>query len=176
MSQAITLARPYARAAFALASAEGGAAAWSQALGFSATATADAGVRARLGHPGVPADTLVELLLPPGNPDDRYRRFLALLAANRRLVLLPEILAIFELLRAEQDKVVRATVTSAAEMAPGELETLRAALARRFGREVVVTTAVDPALLGGAVIDAGDVVIDGSVRGKLARLASSMSH
>src|SRR5690606_40592118 len=85
------------------------------------------------------------------------------------LARLPEVAGLYERLRAEANQVVRARITSAAELAPAELEGLVAALRRRFGREVEVETAVDESLIGGAVIDAGDTVIGGSLRGKLQR-------
>jgi len=72
--------------------------------------------------------------------------------------------------------VVKATVTSAGELSGTELDAIKAALAKRFGRAVEVTTAVDASLIGGAVIDAGDVVIDGSLKGKLARLQTALAH
>src|SRR5690606_28414487 len=104
-----------------------------------------------------------------------FGRFLALLADNGRLALLPEIAGLYEELRAEAERVVKARVTSAAELPAGELDKLKEALRRRFGRDVEVETAVDPALIGGAVIDAGDVVIDGSLRGKLERLQGALA-
>jgi len=103
-----------------------------------------------------------------------FARFLALLADNRRLALLPEIAGLYEQLRNEAERVVKATVTSATALPASELDALRAALVRRFGREVELETAVDPGLIGGAVIDAGDVVIDGSLKGKLERLQSAL--
>ena len=82
----------------------------------------------------------------------------------------------YEQLRAEAEHVVKATVTSATDMSPAELATITAALKKRFGREVDVTTAVDASLIGGAVIDTGEMVIDGSLKGKLARLQNSLAH
>ena len=72
--------------------------------------------------------------------------------------------------------VVKATITSASPLAEGQLASLKASLVKRFGRQVEVSTAVDPALIGGAVIDAGDVVIDGSLRTKLERLGAALAH
>ena len=95
---------------------------------------------------------------------------------NRRLPLLPEIAGLFDELRFEAERVVRAKVTSAATLADAELETIKAALRKRFGREVEVETAIDESLIGGALIDAGDVVIDGSIKGKLTRLQSALSN
>ena len=82
----------------------------------------------------------------------------------------------FDALRAEAEHVVKATVTSAAELSAAELDAIKVALRKRFNREVDVTTAVDASLIGGAVIDAGDVVIDGSLKGKLARLQTALAN
>ena len=176
MSQALTLARPYARAAFALAKDAGRLAPWSTMLGFAALASAVPGVQSALTSPKVSAGTLVDLLLPPGDSDPNFRRLLEVLADNGRLVLLPEIAALYDQLKADAERVVRATVTSAQPLDAAELDKLRASLRQRFGQDVEVATAVDPALIGGAVIDAGDVVIDGSIRTKLARLGAALAN
>ena len=175
MSQALTLARPYARAAFAVARDEGKFAAWSDALGLSARIAADPRVASLLLNPQLSDADAVALLSTDG-AGESYARFLGLLAENRRLPQLPEIAALYEALRAEAERVVKAKVTSAAELPAGELEAIKAALKRRFGREVEVATAVDASLIGGAVIDAGEVVIDGSLRGKLDRLQAALAN
>lgn len=175
MSQPLTLARPYARAAFASARDAGRTAAWSQALAFAAHVAADPRAHALLAHPQLTTAQSTELLLAEGADAD-VGHFLSLLAENRRLTLLPEIAGLFEQLRAEADRVVKARITSATLLGDAELESIRLALKRRFGREVEVETAVDEALIGGAVIDAGDVVIDGSLRGKLSRLQNALTH
>ncbi|WP_024889112.1 F0F1 ATP synthase subunit delta [Luteimonas huabeiensis] len=174
MSHEITLARPYARAAFGLARDADAFAAWSDALAFSARVAADPQVRPLLGHPALGDEDAVALLAPEGAQGE-FRDFLALLARNGRLALLPEIAGLYEDLRAEAEHVVRAKVTAASALPETELDAIRAALKRRFGREVHLETAVDEALIGGAVINAGDVVIDGSLRGKLARLQSALA-
>lgn len=174
MSQALTLARPYARAAFAIAKDAGAFAAWSGALGFAARVAADPQAAAVLGHPALTREQAVALL-SPDDAEPAFRDYLALLADNRRLVLLPEIAGLYEELRAEAEQVVKAKVTSAAALPAGELDTIKAALRKRFGREVEVEAAVDEALIGGAVIAAGDVVIDGSLRGKLSRLQAALA-
>src|SRR5690606_7102136 len=175
MSQEITLARPYARAAFAIARDRGDLAGWSKALAFSAGVAADPDVAPLLAHPSL-ADADAVALLAPESADEAQRGFLALLADYGRLALLPEISGLYEDLRAAAENVVRATVTSAAELSDDEVAGIRAALERRFGSAVEVERAVDPALIGGAVISAGDVVIDGSLRGKLARLQSALGQ
>ena len=175
MSQALTLARPYARAAFALARDAGTLAGWSDALGFAARVAADPQVAALLGHPRLGRDDAVALLAPEG-AEATVSDFLGLLFDNRRLALLPEIAGLYDELRLESERVVKAKVTSATALPSAELESIRAALKKRFGREVEVETAVDEALIGGAVIDAGDVVIDGSLRGKLDRLQTTLAQ
>jgi len=174
MSQALTLARPYARAAFSLARDQGKFADWSDALGFAARVAADPQVASLLGNPKLTHADAVTLLSPDG-ADEGFGRFLALLADNRRLPLLPEIAGLYDELRNEAERVVKAKVTSAAALPSAELETIKAALKQRFGREVEVETAVDASLIGGAVIDAGDVVIDGSLKGKLGRLQAALA-
>ena len=175
MSQALTLARPYARAAFSLARDAGTLPAWSQALAFAARVAADPTVAALLGNPGLIQADATTLLAPEG-ADATFGNFLGLLFENRRLPLLPEIAGMFDELRFEAERVVKAKVTSAVPMPAAELDTIKAALKKRFGRDVEVETAVDESLIGGAVIDAGDVVIDGSLKGKLGRLQAALAH
>ncbi|MDI1252641.1 F0F1 ATP synthase subunit delta [Thermomonas sp.] len=175
MSQAMTLARPYARAAFSLAHDAGSLPAWSDALAFAAHIAADPQVADLLGNPRL-SDADAVTLLSPEVADDTFGRFLALLAENSRLPLLPEIAGLYDELRFEAERVVKAKVTSAVELPTGELETIKLALAKRFGRKVEIETAIDASLIGGAVIDAGDVVIDGSLKGKLGRLEAALSH
>ncbi|MEN5062031.1 F0F1 ATP synthase subunit delta [Luteimonas sp. TWI1416] len=171
----LTIARPYARAAFAIARDAGRFAPWSDALAFSARVAADPQAAPVLGHPALAHADAVALLAPEG-ADEAFASFLALLAENGRLPQLPEIAGLYEQLRAEAEHVVLAKITSATALPDTEVEQIRAALKRRFGREVQVETAVDDTLIGGAVIAAGDVVIDGSLKGKLARLQSALAH
>lgn len=179
MSQALTLARPYARAAHALAREAGSAPAWTDALGFAARVAADPRIAELLGNPQLSHADAVALLMPDaahgGAVGEQFGSFLALLADNRRLAMLPEIAGLFAELRAEAEHVVKAKVTSAIELPAAELDTIKAALAKRFGRDVELDTAVDASLIGGAIIDAGDVVIDGSLRGKLSRLQAALA-
>jgi F-type H+-transporting ATPase subunit delta len=174
MSQALTLARPYARAAFSAARDEGRVQAWSDALAFAARVAADPQAQAVLKHPQLSAEKAAQLLSIEG-ADAAVVRFFRMLADNRRLELLPEIAGLFEQLRADAERVVKARVTSAAQLGDADLAAIREGLRRRFGREVELETAIDASLIGGAVIDAGDVVIDGSVRGKLERLQSALA-
>jgi F-type H+-transporting ATPase subunit delta len=176
MSQELTLARPYARAVFKMAREQQRMPQWSNLLGFAARAVAEPAVQALLGDPGITSQALAELVVPPGDVDPLFQQFLSVLAENRRLAVLPEIAGLFDSLRAEDERIVRATITSATPLADEDVAKLRASLVKRFGREVQVTTAVDAALIGGAIIDAGDVVIDGSLRSKLERLGAALAN
>ena len=176
MSLNLTLARPYARAVFSLAREQGRLPQWSTLLGFSARAVSEPSVQAVLGDPRLDVQALAQVIVPPGDVDPLFTQFLSVLAESRRLALLPEIAGLFDLLRAEDEHIVKATITSATALDAAELAKLRDALRKRFGRDVEVSTAIDPALIGGAVIDAGDVVIDGSIRTKLARLGAALAN
>jgi F-type H+-transporting ATPase subunit delta len=176
MSSSLTLARPYARAAFALARANDQMAQWSMRLGFSAQISLDPRVQSLLGNPGLTVEDAVALVLPPGAPDPTFVQFLSVLADNGRMPLLADIAALYAQQRAEAEHIVKATITSATPLDEAELAKLRAALVKRLGSQVDITTAVDPELIGGAIIDAGSVVIDGSLRNKLARLESALAH
>lgn len=175
MSQALTLARPYARAAFGLARDEGKFDAWSRALSLAAQIAADSRAAEVLINPALRQSDAVALL-SSDEDDTTFGRFLAMLFDNRRLALLPEIAGLYEQQRAEAERIVNAHVTSASLLADAELERIKSALRSRFGREVNVTTGVDASLIGGAIIDAGDVVIDGSLKGKLARLQTALAQ
>ena len=176
MSQSLTLARPYARAVFSMAREQQRLPQWSNMLGFAARAVAEPQVQALLGNPTLPAQTLVDVIVPQGDVDPLFTQFLSVLADNRRLGVLPEIAGMFDALRAEDERLVKAKITSASPLSEADLAKLRASLVKRFGREVEVSTAVDASLIGGAVIDAGDVVIDGSLKTKLARLGAALAN
>lgn len=176
-ANAPTLARPYARAAFELAKADGLLADWSQRLAFSAQSAATPAIAQALTDPKLGAAKLVSLVLPEGDTaDGTFGHFLAVLAENKRLSLLPDITAQYELLRADAERRINARVRTAVVLDESQLDALRAALKRRFGRDIDISNEVDPDVLGGAIIDTGDVVIDGSVRGRLAKLQGLLTH
>jgi len=176
MSLSLTLARPYARAVFSMAHEQQRLSQWSSMLGFSARVVADPQVQALLSNPTVSAQALVDLVVPQGDVDPLFTQFLSVLAENRRLAVLPEIAGLFDTMRADAEKLVKAKITSATPLSDAEVASLRASLVKRFGREVEVSTAIDASLIGGAVIDAGDVVIDGSLKTKLARLGAALAN
>jgi F-type H+-transporting ATPase subunit delta len=172
----LTLARPYARAAFELAQEQRALGDWAGKLAFSAQVAVDARVASLIGDPRIAPAQLASLFLPEGEPaDSPFARFIGTLAENHRVHALPEIAALFEQLKREAEHVLKVNVRSAAPIDAGEVARLRDALKRRFNREIELEQTLDPSVMGGAVIDAGEMVIDGSVRGRLARLESALA-
>ena len=178
MADRATIARPYARAAFAHAQATKDFGNWSKLLGAAATAAQDSRVARLIGNPHVTGDELVELLggLSKHAAGESGKNFLRALAANRRLALLPEVAAQFERLRADVEGLVDVRVIAAREIAAPQQKRLEAALAKRLGREVRMHTEIDESLIGGAIVQAGDLVIDGSLKGRLERLGSALQN
>ncbi len=176
MADRLTVARPYAKAAFAQAQADGRLAGWSTALERAAAAVADPRVRALFGSPNVTAAQLADLVSSVAGEglDQNGRNFLSLLAENKRLPFLAEISQIFNALKDDAERVVDVHITAATELPAAEGAQLTAALERRFNRKVRVQSAVDPSLIGGALVRAGDLTIDGSVKARLARLAREL--
>ena len=177
MAERITIARPYAKALFGLARGTGRLPAWSEALRVAAMTAADPQVRPLFGNPHVSAEQLAELFTAVGGAayDEAAHNLIATLAANRRLGFLPEIAATFEQLRAEHERSVDVTVTSAVEIPAEQRERIVAALRKRLNRDVRLHCELDPKLLGGAVLRADDLVIDGSLTGGLAQLAAQVA-
>lgn len=174
---ALTLARPYARAAFELARDAGALADWSRWLAFGSAVAATEQMAELRTDPRVESAQLVALHLPEGcAAGDTFGRFVAELTRHRRLGLLPEITALFDALKREAESVLKVKVTSAMAMDDAQAEQLKAALKRRFQRDIDIDAVVDPALLGGVIIDTGEMVIDGSARGRLAQLATALTH
>lgn len=177
MSNALTLARPYARAAFELAKADQAAVEWSGKLSLAAQIVANDTVQGLINSPKLSSADRLALFLPEGESSgSRYGRFLALLESNQRLELLGQIAELFELLRAEDERTLRVRVRSAMPIDPVQQQELTGALAARFKRVATLDIIIDPELVGGAVVEAGDVVIDGSMRGKLQRLRTELAQ
>lgn len=171
-----TLARPYAKAAFEFASAAGRIDAWSGMLSLAAVAVEVPDVAELLKNPRLTRESKVQTLLQlfGSDIDEAFRNFVSTLGDNDRLDVLPTIRELFEELKAEAEKTLDVEVQTAFELTPAQLQTLAAALSKRLDRTVNPQQVVNPALIGGVVIRAGDVVVDGSVRGKLSQLAESL--
>ncbi len=172
-----TLARPYAEAVYRLAQERKTLKVWSEMLQLAAAVAADPQVAALIDNPRVARERFVEFFLDVGGKkfDKDAANFIRLLSENHRLVLLPEITALYELLRAQSEGRVEAEVISATAVSDAQLKDIGAALKKRLGRDIDLSTRIDPALIGGIVIRAGDLVIDGSVQGKLRALATHLN-
>lgn len=177
MSSALTIARPYARAAFEFARARGAEGVWADRLAFAAEASADPRVAALYGDPRIEPRILASLFVRQGDPAaSPFARFLELLADNGRLRELPEITVLFEQMKRAAEHVVKVHVRSAVVLDDGEAQRLADALKRRFGGDIEMVRSVDPSVLGGAVIEAGETVIDGSLRSRLAKLETALTN
>ena len=178
MAELATLARPYGNAVFASAKSASALPRWSRLLSVLGAAVGEPRVRALIDSPEIAAPVKAQRLaeLCGDDIDAAGRQFLQVLSANGRLALLDEIQGRFEELKGQEERTLDVEVRSARPLSDAQAETLRAALQRRFDKTVSLTSAVDGELLGGAVIRAGDVVIDGSVRGRLAKLQGALAR
>ncbi|NKC00447.1 MAG: F0F1 ATP synthase subunit delta [Pseudomonadales bacterium] len=177
MAELATIARPYANAVFSLAKREVSLNMWSSMLSVIAATSDHPSVSMLLASPDLAGSAKAFRLaeICGDGLDDRGKKFLQALADNDRLDLLGEIRVQFEDLRAEEEKSLDVEVVSAYEMSDVQSEALKVSLNQKFEKEITIETRVDANLIGGAVIRAGDVVIDGSVRGKLAKLAETLT-
>lgn len=180
MSDHTTIARPYAKAIFNHALAVKHLASWSITLHHLAAAVLHPEAEYFISNPATTAESRAQLLLTvgaisPASERKMVENLVSLLAENNRLLVLPDIYAQFEVLRAEQEKTLTANVTSFAELTSTEQNKLIESLSQRLQRQVTLEITIDKSLLGGAVIRAGDLVIDGSVRGKLNKLGTSLA-
>ena len=176
MAELSTLARPYAKAVFALAQEEGALAEWSALLSGVATAVRDPLVAKAIGHPAVGrgqlADALIQAMGPAASP--QAKNLLKLLSEYNRLKLATEISLQFEALRAEAEKRVDVSISTAAPVDDPQRLALASAVKKKLNRDVNVSWKTDPSLIAGAEIRAGDTVIDGSISGELARLRQAL--
>lgn len=176
MSELKTLARPYAEAVFRHAQETGRIDQWSQMLEFLAVAMSDKELAWEAANPKVGKEAFLRLLLEIGKGylDREGENFVKLLVHNHRIALVGKIRELFEQYRIEHEGYVNANVITAYPASEEDLASLAAALEKKLGRKVRLTSQVDERLLGGVVIQAGDKVIDGSVRGQLERLAKRL--
>ncbi len=178
MAEAITVARPYAQAAFEFASAQHMLKDWSEMLSLLAAIAADAAMQELINSPHLTEAQLADLFIQVAgeNINEKCANLVRVLAANGRLLLLPEIAAIFEIERRAAEGTVRAELVTAFPASEAQQAAVIASLRKRLGRDIELRCATNAELLGGAIIRAGDLVIDGSVRGKLQRLGMELSH
>jgi F-type H+-transporting ATPase subunit delta len=179
-----TVARPYAKAIFEVASEAGALGDWSGSLNIAGDLLADKGLVEYLRAPELSDERRLEFLTglfdkagagKLSGKDNKGTNFLKLLLENRRIAVLPEISEHFEALKAKVENSVDAIITSAAPLNAAQEKEIASSLRKRLGRDVRITTEIDETLIGGAVIRAGDVVIDGSLRARLEGLANALT-
>lgn len=177
MSEAITAARPYAQAAFEEAQNMSDLKGWSDVLLSLAEAVSCTEVRAVATSPRVAKEQVESLFLGllEGKAKKQHSNFIKVLVSNQRLMILPEIAAIFEALRAEAEKTVNVVVDSAFELTAAQQEKIINSLKARMDREVKLVCKVNKELLGGVVIRIEDKVLDGSARTRLSEMANALA-
>ena len=177
MAERATIARPYAKAAFEAALPGRAVAQWSAGLTVAAEIVADPRVTALIKNPEVATADIAEFIIGVAATklDARMQNFVRILAENHRLLLLPEILAHYEVMRADVENTVDVEVISAVKLDAAQADKLTGALTTRLKRRANMRNSVDASLLGGAIIHAGDLVIDGSLKGRLQRLRTELT-
>jgi len=178
MSEFTTQARPYAKAAFEVAQAESKQAEWSDALHFIEAVVSNGDFAAVIDNPAMGAEAKGEILIDISGDklSATQKNFIKTMSENNRLMLMPEIVVLFEAFRAAAENTVEATATSAFAMSDAQVQLMTDALKKKLGCEVTLTTEVDQSLIGGVVIRAGDLVIDGSTQAKIGSLTQAVSH
>jgi F-type H+-transporting ATPase subunit delta len=176
MAELTTIARPYAKAVFADAQEKNSLDVWSSSLATLAAFAADADLAKVLSHPSLTASQQAQALVDVCGDklNEAAKNLVAILAENKRLSLLPEIAALYEELKARMQNAVDVVVTSAFALSEEQSAKLASALKAKLNCEIRMTSDVDESLIGGAIIRAGDLVIDGSLTGKLSKLAEAM--
>jgi F-type H+-transporting ATPase subunit delta len=176
MSNVTTLARPYAKAAFALASADNATSRWNDMLSLASALVTNETMSSLLQSPQLTSSQVVQILTETGGDafDTTFRDFLSVLSENKRFPLLPEITELYQRLREEDDKLLRVKVVSAFELDEDQAARMKAALAKRFDRDILLESEVDKSVIGGAVIYADGQVIDGSLKDRLTKLSNSL--
>ena len=176
MADASTIARPYAKAVFETAMESGQFEAWGHLLAGLGEALDDPRIEVALSDPKLGSETIAGIIIEAlgGSADQQAQNFIRLLAEYDRLYIVEHITVRFEALRAEAERIVDVEVVSAAPLSDEHRQQLTNALRTRLGREVRLHSQLDESLIGGAVIRAGDLVIDGSLRGRLDQLTSAV--
>ncbi|CAH9019940.1 F0F1 ATP synthase subunit delta [Candidatus Nitrosacidococcus sp. I8] len=183
MAEKITIARPYANALFELAKEQSDYNEWSELLKVFADLVKNSKVQDLIGSPFYNTAQIIDLFTKikdyPIDSDSTAENLIKILVESDRLSVLPEISSLFEQMKDEMEGVLEAEVVLSKPLSDSnkdQLDDIAAALERRLGRKITLSCKVDESLLGGAVIRAGDMVIDGSAIGKLNQLAAELLH
>ncbi|MFI8621375.1 MULTISPECIES: F0F1 ATP synthase subunit delta [unclassified Marinomonas] len=177
MAELKTVARPYAKAAFEVAREQGHVTEWASMLNILASVTSEPKLKIALQNPAFSAEEKANALAEvcAEVTTEQGKAFLLNLAENKRLLLLPAISTLFQEFKLNFEKAVDVKFTSAFELSTEQAQSLAASLAKKLDRTVNLTNETDASLIGGVVIRTGDLIIDGSVRGKLAKLAEAIN-
>jgi len=177
MAEVSTIARPYAKAAFEHALAAGELSKWSEFLASAALVSADAEMKRVFASPALGNEEKAAFFTDICGADlgNEEQNFIRVLAEHKRLAVLPAVTVAFEALKAKQEQAVDVDVISAFELSSDQQEMLMEKLKGKWQKDISLKTQVDPSLIGGVIIRAGDLVIDDSVRGKLTRLAEAVN-
>ncbi|MCA1939340.1 MAG: F0F1 ATP synthase subunit delta [Dechloromonas sp.] len=177
MAESVTIARPYADAAFKLAKESGAQGIWSQRLQRLALIAQDGDMAQVMGNPRLSAEQIAELFISLSDDNDPIlANFVRTLAENRRLALLPEISRLFDLARSQEEGVQEAVVYSAFPIDDAQVAALLQQLEPRFGTRLTARVEVDASLIGGVRVTVGDQMLDASVRGKLDAMAVALNN
>lgn len=177
MAERTTLARPYAEAVFRLASESSSLQRWSDVLGYYAVAVADKNLAFALGDPRITGEQVDELMASLlADVSEQEQALLVMLRENGKLQLLPEISVLFNEQRASAEGTIDASVISAFALDEAQVTSLAKMLKKELDRDVNISASVDPSIIGGVIIRAGDTVIDGSVAGSLQNLTSYLTR
>ncbi|WP_374567143.1 F0F1 ATP synthase subunit delta [Nitrosomonas sp.] len=169
MAEAITVARPYAEAVFRLALESKDLSQWSKILQIAAEIAQDDQIKLLVGNPLVSAMQLSELILEIGGKKftREARNFIKLMVENKRVHVMPQVMELFEQLKAQHEGVLEAKIITAFKLEGGQLDKLVTDLEKKFNRKVEAQVSVDPEIIGGVKVEIGDEIFDASVRGKL---------
>jgi len=178
MAELITIARPYAEAVFKRAGETSSFPTWSDALQLMAAIASDETMADVIAGAQLSKTQVADLFneIAGDKLDQESKNLVRLLAENGRLALLPEIAMQYEALRAEGEGCIDAEIISAFAVSDTQQSKVAESLKARLGREINLSVTIDESLVGGAIIRAGDMVIDGSVSGKLEKLASTVNQ
>ena len=178
MAETVTIARPYAEALYRLARQNKAQAEWSSMLETAAAVAADATMADLIANPNFSRAEVERVFLAVTDKvlTEEGRNLVRLLLENGRLALLPVICEQYEKLKAEQSGTLEAEIVSAFPLSQQQVNDMAGLLEKRFARKVTARVAVDPELIGGVKIIAGDVVIDASVRGQLQNMAFALKR
>lgn len=176
MAELETVARPYAEAAYKLATEQNALPVWSEMIQFAAAVMADPAMQSAIDNPKLGAEQKESLFLSVCGDklNTSGRNFVKVLIETRRVELLPQIETMFTSLKNAAEGVAKAEIVSAIALTDAQVAELKTVLEKRFGKRIETTVSVDPSLIGGARIVVGDQVVDGSIAGKLAAMATQL--